>query len=69
MPEQYLAEVKEYQARGPLAVEAQIPNDPRPPAVGQLTFIDNAVDTRHGHHQNARHVSESRQSPLAGAVR
>ena len=48
VPEQYLAEVKEYQARGPLAVEAQIPNDPRPPALGQLTFIDNAVDTATG---------------------
>jgi len=44
VPEQYLAEVKEYQAKGPLAVEAQIPNDSRPPASGQLTFIDNAVD-------------------------
>jgi multidrug efflux system membrane fusion protein len=44
VPEQYLAEVKEYQARGPLVVEAHIPNDPRPPALGQLTFIDNAVD-------------------------
>ena len=48
VPEQYLAEVKEYQARGPLAVEARIPNDPRPPALGQLTFIDNAVDTATG---------------------
>jgi multidrug efflux system membrane fusion protein len=48
VPEQYLAEVKEYQARGPLAVEAQIPNDPRAPALGQLTFIDNAVDTATG---------------------
>ena len=44
VPEQYLAEVKEHQATGPLAVEAQIPNDSRPPASGQLTFIDNAVD-------------------------
>jgi multidrug efflux system membrane fusion protein len=48
VPEQYLAEVKEYQARGPLAVEAQVPNDPRPPAQGQLTFTDNAVDTATG---------------------
>jgi len=48
VPEQYLAEVKEYQARGPLAVEARVPNDPGPPAVGQLTFIDNAVDTATG---------------------
>ncbi len=44
VPEQYLGQVKEYQARGPLAVEAHLPNDPRPPAIGQLTFIDNAVD-------------------------
>ena len=48
VPEQYLGQVKEYQARGPLAVEAHIPNDPRPPALGQLTFIDNAVDTPTG---------------------
>ena len=48
VPEQDLAEVKRYQARGPLAVEALIPNDPRPPAVGQLAFIDNAVDTTTG---------------------
>jgi multidrug efflux system membrane fusion protein len=44
VPEQYLAEVKAHQARGPLAVSAQIPNDPQPPASGQLAFIDNAVD-------------------------
>jgi multidrug efflux system membrane fusion protein len=48
VPEQDLAEVKRYQARDPLAVEAPIPNDPRPPAVGQLAFIDNAVDTATG---------------------
>ena len=48
VPEQYLAEVKEYQARGPLAVEARIPNNPRPPSSGRLTFIDNAVDTTTG---------------------
>ena len=48
VPEQDLAEVKRYQARGPLAVEALIPNDARPPAVGQLAFIDNAVDTATG---------------------
>jgi multidrug efflux system membrane fusion protein len=48
VPEQYLAEVKKYQARGPLAVEARIPNDPRPPSSGRLTFIDNAVDPATG---------------------
>jgi len=44
VPEQYLPDVREHQARGPLVVEAHIPNYPRPPALGQLTFIDNAVD-------------------------
>ena len=34
VPEQYLAEVKEYQARGPLAVEAHIPNDTAAAVVG-----------------------------------
>ncbi len=48
VPEQYLDQVKEYQARGPLAVEAHAPTDARPPAVGQLTFIDNAVDSATG---------------------
>ncbi len=48
VPEQYLADVREYQGRGPLTVEARIPNDPRPPLMGQLTFIDNLVDTATG---------------------
>jgi membrane fusion protein, multidrug efflux system len=48
VPEQYLAEVKKYEARGPLAVEARIPNDPGPPSSGRLTFIDNAVDSATG---------------------
>jgi multidrug efflux system membrane fusion protein len=48
VPEQYLGQVKEYQARSSLAVEAHIPNDPRPPALGQLIFIDNAVDISTG---------------------
>ena len=48
LPEQNLAEVKRYQARGPLAIEALVPNDPRPPAMGRLAFIDNAVDTATG---------------------
>jgi membrane fusion protein, multidrug efflux system len=68
VPEQYLAEVKEYQARGPLAVEARIPNDPRPPSLGQLTFIDNAVDIPTGTIKMRGTFPNSRQSPLAGAV-
>jgi multidrug efflux system membrane fusion protein len=48
VPEQYLGEVREYQARSPLTVEARVPSDPRPPVLGQLAFIDNAVDTATG---------------------
>jgi multidrug efflux system membrane fusion protein len=48
VPEQYLAEVKEYQAPSPLTVEARIPNEARAPALGELSFIDNAVDTATG---------------------
>ena len=48
VPEQYLAKVTEYLARGPLRVEASIPNDPRPSLAGQLAFIDNAVDSATG---------------------
>ncbi len=48
VPELHLADVKKYQALGPVTVEAHIPNDARPPAVGQLTFIDNAVDMTTG---------------------
>ncbi len=48
VPEQFLGQVKEYQGRGALAVEAAIPNDSRPAARGKLAFIDNAVDTATG---------------------
>ena len=48
VPEQYLGPVNQYQARQALAVEAAIPDDSRPPAKGQLAFIDNAVDTTTG---------------------
>lgn len=47
IPEQSLPEVKKYMAAGKLKVEAVIPNDPQP-AQGQLTFVDNAVDTATG---------------------
>jgi multidrug efflux system membrane fusion protein len=48
VPEQDLGKVKEYLARGPLRVEAQVPNDSRPASAGQLAFIDNAVDSATG---------------------
>jgi multidrug efflux system membrane fusion protein len=44
VPEQYLADIKKYMAQGALHVEATIPNDPGPPEVGTVTFVDNAMD-------------------------
>lgn len=48
VPEQYLGEVKRFQAERSIDVQAQIPNDPRPPSQGRLVFIDNAVDAATG---------------------
>lgn len=47
LPEQNLADIKKYTARGELQVEAIIPGDEKP-ARGELTFIDNAVDRTTG---------------------
>jgi multidrug efflux system membrane fusion protein len=48
VPEQNLAKIKKFQARGPLAVEALVPGDELPPSKGALTFINNAVDSTTG---------------------
>ncbi len=48
LPEQNLADVKKYSARGELQVEASIPGDETRPVRGELTFIDNAVDRTTG---------------------
>jgi multidrug efflux system membrane fusion protein len=46
LPEQFLADVKRYQAAGSLKVEARVPN--QPPSAGTLTFINNTVDPTTG---------------------
>jgi membrane fusion protein, multidrug efflux system len=48
VPEQYLAEIKQYAATGKLKVQAEIPNDTRGPVTGTLSFIDNSVDQATG---------------------
>jgi multidrug efflux system membrane fusion protein len=48
VPEQNLAEIKRYLSRGKLKVLAYIPDDPRGPASGWLSFIDNTVDQATG---------------------
>ena len=52
VPQQYLAEVKQYARSGNLPVQAVIPgvtaNDTRGPVTGKLSFIDNQVDSATG---------------------
>src|SRR5713101_3620444 len=48
VPEQRLAEVREYMASGPLAVQALTPASDQADATGVLIFVDNAVDPSTG---------------------
>lgn len=49
IPEQQLPLVKQYlNDKKKMTVEATIPGDPGPPAMGELTFVDNAVDAATG---------------------
>ncbi len=48
VPEQYLSQIKKYNAARPLQVDAIIPNDEGRPARGVLSFVDNAVDRTTG---------------------
>jgi membrane fusion protein, multidrug efflux system len=48
VPEQNLSDIKKYTAMKELKVEAIIPGDDKRPALGELTFIDNAVDKTTG---------------------
>ncbi|HEY1400328.1 MAG TPA: efflux RND transporter periplasmic adaptor subunit [Terriglobales bacterium] len=48
VPQQYLAEVKQYSRNGSLPVQAVIPSDSRGPITGKLSFIDNMVDAGTG---------------------
>ena len=48
IPEARLPELKRYMARGALRVTALPPKDDAPPAVGQISFVDNQVDQTTG---------------------
>ncbi len=48
VPEQFLPEIKKYQARGKLKVEAIMRNEEARPEQGVLTFVNNAVDSATG---------------------
>lgn len=48
LPEKDLPDVKKYLAQGDLRVSVSFPQNEGPPLLGQLTFIDNAVDRTTG---------------------
>ncbi len=48
VPEGQLTQIRGSMAQGPLEVEARAPNDASGPARGQLSFIDNTVDSTTG---------------------
>jgi multidrug efflux system membrane fusion protein len=48
VPEQYLGEVRKYNAQAPLRVDVLSPGGTAPQASGRLVFIDNAVDPSTG---------------------
>lgn len=48
IPQEYLPDIKKYLASGPLRVEATVPNGSGRPEVGELNFVDNAVDATTG---------------------
>ena len=48
VPEQALSEIRDYQSRGQLKVEARLANSDKPPVEGRITFIDNGTDLTTG---------------------
>ena len=48
VPEQYLADVRRYQADGALRVTAAVANSTHPAVTGKLSFIDNSTDVTTG---------------------
>ena len=48
VPEQSIADIRNYQAAGELRVQARLADASRPPADGKLSFVDNAADTTTG---------------------
>jgi multidrug efflux system membrane fusion protein len=48
IPEALLTDLRRFMAQRELTVEALPPNDPGPPALGRITFVDNQVDQTTG---------------------
>jgi len=62
LAQQYLGEVKGFMATEKLKVRAEIPDDPKRPEQGTLSFIDNAVDSSTGTiHLKATFANQARR--------
>ncbi|HEX2855563.1 MAG TPA: efflux RND transporter periplasmic adaptor subunit [Opitutaceae bacterium] len=48
VPQQYVAPITRYRATGPIAVHATPPGNEETPETGELSFVDNAVDSSSG---------------------
>src|SRR3984893_17640793 len=48
VPEQFLSQLRMYQALGPLRVKANIPNTTETPPTGTVSFFDNMIDSATG---------------------
>ncbi|MGE5256913.1 MAG: efflux RND transporter periplasmic adaptor subunit [Hyphomicrobiales bacterium] len=48
VPQQYLSEIKQHMAQGPLRVEAFVSESPQNPEAGTLSFLDNKVNSQTG---------------------
>ena len=48
VPEQNVSEIRSYQAKGELKVEAKLPNATAVTAAGRVSFVDNSADTTTG---------------------
>jgi len=48
VPEQNVSEIRAYQSKGELRVEARLPNAPAVTAAGRVSFVDNSADTTTG---------------------
>jgi membrane fusion protein, multidrug efflux system len=48
VPEQNVSEIRAYQAKGELKVDAKLPNATAVPVAGRVSFVDNSADTTTG---------------------
>ncbi len=63
------SEVQRNEAKHTLRVEVRLPDEPDKPEIGQLTFLDNSVQSSQRNSDAPRDRPEPRAAPVAGPVR